>query len=191
MSGNEHLREEQGVPYLDGRLADEERAAVERHLAACADCRTRLAELRGLFAVLAEWPAVEPSAGFAAAARARLEAEAQADAPRQAWWQFGLRPAYAGALSAVVLILLVVVFMPTAPPLGPQTPEPIAAPATNVAESGTTSARGPGEESEAAALATLEPVLLENYELLRDFDVLFESARPEPKNGPKPKRENP
>ena len=61
-----HLKEEQVVPYLDGRLASEEQAAVERHLTACAECRTRIKDLRGLLGVLDEWRGAEVSPGFPA-----------------------------------------------------------------------------------------------------------------------------
>lgn len=158
MKANQHLQEEQIIPYLDGRLAASERGEVARHLESCGECRTQLAELRRLLAVLEEWRAVEPSASFAAALQRRLERAAH---PASSWWaRLHVRPIYAGAL-AVVLLAVVLIGL-----WSPSPPEMV------------TTTQVPSLEVEALGgedLAELEPVLLENYELLREFDILFEA----------------
>lgn len=169
MSEREHIREEQVIPYLDRRLEAGERADVERHLGACTECRTRLDELRAVMEVLGEWPAVEASAGFTAAVRARLEAEAQpaARVPMHRDWRW----VYAGGLGVAAVVLLVVAFWGPVPPT------------TTPAGGRGQTAAVTGEEA-TDELATTEPVLLEDYELLRDFDVLFETqTQKEPGSG--------
>lgn len=49
----EHVAEGTLQAYLDGELAAEENAAVERHVAACVECAAELASLRGAAYVLA------------------------------------------------------------------------------------------------------------------------------------------
>lgn len=169
MSEKGHIREEQVVPYLDRRLEAAERGDVERHLAACTECRTRLDELRVVMDVLGEWPAVEASAGFTAAVRARIEAEAQpaARVPMHRDWRW----VYAGGLGVAAVVLLVVAFWGPVPP-------------TTTPTGGSGQTAGVTGEEASDELATTEPVLLEDYELLRDFDVLFEAqAQKEPGSG--------
>jgi len=47
--------------YLDQALSPVERSSVNAHLATCADCRSRLEELRGTAALLAALPSPAPS----------------------------------------------------------------------------------------------------------------------------------
>lgn len=85
----------------------------KEHLAACAACRTELAELRSTFALLDEWKAPELSPYFDSRLQARLR-EAVAAPPEGLWertksfllFSTGrqLRPALAGALAFVMLI---------------------------------------------------------------------------------------
>ena len=85
----------------------------KEHLAACAACRTELAELRSTFALLDEWKAPEISPYFDVRLKVRLR-EAVA-APPEGFWErtrsfflFStgrqLRPALACALAFVLLI---------------------------------------------------------------------------------------
>ncbi|HVN09746.1 MAG TPA: zf-HC2 domain-containing protein [Patescibacteria group bacterium] len=67
--------ESQLIGYLDGRVTVRERREVEQHLAACADCRARVAGFRGVWKVLEETPAAEPSAWFDARLRQRIAEE--------------------------------------------------------------------------------------------------------------------
>ena len=59
-----HLTDELLNEYLDNELPD--RAPVENHLAACADCSARLAALRTLFAELDSLPELELTHSLAA-----------------------------------------------------------------------------------------------------------------------------
>jgi hypothetical protein len=86
---------------------------IKAHLAACAACRTELAELRSTYALLGEWKAPELTPYFDSRLHARLR-EAVA-APPEGFWErtrsyflFStgrqVRPALAGALAFVMLI---------------------------------------------------------------------------------------
>jgi len=67
--------EAQLIAYLDGRVSVRERREVEQHLAGCEECRERVAGFRGVWRVLEETPAQEPSAWFDARLRQRIAAE--------------------------------------------------------------------------------------------------------------------
>ncbi len=117
-NGREHadreaLRERLSA-YLDGELAPADAAALERHLAACAECRDELAGLREVRALLRALPAPRLPRSFAlpataaphsAAAHAPRPASAPARVPaarlaRAAQW--------VGSLAAVLGLLLIV-----------------------------------------------------------------------------------
>ncbi len=57
---------------LDGELPAARRAAVETHVAECAGCRQRLAELRQVAAGVAALPRLQPSPQFVAEVRCKL-----------------------------------------------------------------------------------------------------------------------
>ncbi len=162
---NTHWREEELIPYLDGRLSATERARLDQHLAGCAPCRAQLEESRALMGVLEEWKAVEPSAGFDAALRTRLEQEKS----RRAAW-FALRPAYAAALVfALLLVIGLSLLQPGPTPSVSPAGGPELSPPAQVAQV------PPTASSEEEDMAVLENrVLLENYDLLEEFDILFE-----------------
>ena len=178
---SEHLREEDFIHYVDGRLDEAERAELDRHLAACAGCRGRVDELRGLMGVLGEWQAAGPSPRFDAALRARL---AEEPAPAPPW--FALRPAYAAALAAAAVLALGVYLWPpevagpmVVPPSVVPPPPPLAR-----ARPPVVARPRPGQPTvqvNDGLAAFNNPVLLENYELLEEFDVLFEPVTPEEK----------
>ncbi len=169
---SEHLREEEFIHYADGRLDQAERARLDLHLAACADCRGRVDALRGLMGVLGEWQAAAPSPRFDAALRARLAEEPESAVP----W-YALRPAYGAALAAAAALALGVYLWPPAPP---EVPAPPVAPGVPPVVK---TARPPATAGQATdELAAFDnPVLLENYELLEQFDVLFEPVPPKEK----------
>lgn len=60
MTDTLHPREHLSA-YLDGALTPAERAAVDTHLDTCADCRARVAELRGVATLLRSLPGPVPS----------------------------------------------------------------------------------------------------------------------------------
>ena len=83
------------------------------HLAACAECRTELDDLRATMVMLDAWTAPEPSPYFDARVRAHLR-EAEQAAPEGLWAHLlgtlrfstgrGLRPALAGAFLFILLL---------------------------------------------------------------------------------------
>jgi hypothetical protein len=87
-------------------------AAIEAHVADCADCREELASLRATFAALDAWTAPEPSPFFDTRLHARVR-EAQAAPPEgfferlRSFLLFStgrqLRPALAGALALALI----------------------------------------------------------------------------------------
>lgn len=175
----EHLREEEFIPYLDGRVSEAERRRLDDHLAACADCRTHLYELRALMGVLADWTAAEPSAGFDAALRARFAEEANRPQP----W-YAVRPAYAVALAAAVVAALgLTLWQPAPPEANPPSVAQTQPPVTVAPAPAPLTQATPAQPAVSDDLAVLEnPVLLENYELLDEFDVLFEPLAEEKKS---------
>src|SRR5437016_295474 len=60
MSTTPHPRAQLSA-YLDGALAPSDRAAVDAHLDTCADCRTRLSELRATSRLIAALPDPRPA----------------------------------------------------------------------------------------------------------------------------------
>lgn len=175
---NMHWKEEEFLEYLDRRVTPKARARLEAHLAACADCRRQLEEMRALRSVLDEWTPAPVSSGFEARLRARL-----ADTrPAPRGW-FALRPAFALGFAAVAS-LTVAVMLWRAPEtevvqVPPHTPLPTA-PATvpSTPESPSVGAATPPTDTETLALLE-NPVLLSDYELLEEFDILFEPLEKE------------
>jgi len=174
---SEHLQEESLVPYLDGRLSAAERARLGTHLAACAECRERVDELRALMGALAEWTLEQPSPAFDAALRARLAEEAE-----QGTGWLSLRPIYGAALAAAVVIASAVALWPPATELPPLPQAPGVAQAPQPGQPSTTTPAQPSQPKSNGtdALAVLDnSVLLENYDLLTQFDILFEPTAEE------------
>src|SRR6516225_10282721 len=69
--------------YVDGRLKENERVEVEKHLADCAPCRLRVQEFSAVSGLLDELPLIEPSLEFDARVHALVAAE---PAPKTSWW---------------------------------------------------------------------------------------------------------
>ena len=65
------------LAYVDGRLKENERAEMEKHLADCAACRVRVNEFRAVSSLLDELPVIEPSGAFNARVHALVAAEPQ------------------------------------------------------------------------------------------------------------------
>ncbi len=116
-----HLTDEQLGARLDGALAVAHAEAVERHLAGCAECRARLAELTALDGALAGALAHDPGeeyfATFAQRVSERIAGAAPVPAAKPArglfaWWSSPRALAWAGgALGACAAVALVVVMM--------------------------------------------------------------------------------
>src|SRR5271170_36302 len=106
------------LAYMDGRAKPAERVEVEHHLASCAACRERLAEFRGIWGVLDEVPAIEPSFGFDARVRERVATEPR-PRPRFA---FFLEPRLAFAAALLIAMTVWVAKMPMSNPGTPLAP---------------------------------------------------------------------
>jgi anti-sigma factor RsiW len=103
--------------HLPDLLLDDAYAAahpeLNGHLAACAECRAELAELRSTFALLDEWQAPEISPYFDSKLHARLREAVEAE-PAGFWERMRsfvlystgrqLRPALAGALACAMIL---------------------------------------------------------------------------------------
>jgi anti-sigma factor RsiW len=142
------------LPYVDGRLKESELREVEGHLASCATCRLRVNEFRAVAGLLDELPQIEPSAAFDARVRARVAAEPV----KQSWWA-AFAPSPRAALAASML-LLAAIWIESRP--GPA---------------------NPGEHAQYAAVnpANIDPndlPLLENYDILANFEPLTELPQP-------------
>ena len=86
------------IGYLEGTLTPEQRAELDQHASACAECR----ELLDAQQLLEEDDVPEVSANF----DARLYARIQQDARQQSWWRFLWRPAIPLAAAAVLAVTL-------------------------------------------------------------------------------------
>lgn len=83
---NLHPEPDQLEAYLEGELADGERATFESHLFACSRCQAELEEWRGLFSALGTLPPIEPSADFADRVMASVHVAAVAARARTRHW---------------------------------------------------------------------------------------------------------
>jgi anti-sigma factor RsiW len=145
--------EKQMMPYVDGRLKVSERREVELHLATCAVCRVRVNEFRAVSGLLDELPQIEPSGAFDARVRARVAAEPV----KQSWWAvFAPSPRAAFAAS---MLLLATIWIGSRP--------------GNV--------NTPTGGSNAVAAQAIDPndlPVLENYDILANFEPLTELPQP-------------
>ena len=133
------------IAYLDGRAGADERREVEAHLAVCADCGARAAEFQRVSNLLDDYKATDPSPYFDARLRGRLAAE-----PRPRWWSLWVpQPRLALATAALLALgVWVSAFPPDVPPTPAQA------------------------EEEFRMIKDMH--VLENYDLLADFDALSE-----------------
>jgi anti-sigma factor RsiW len=142
--------ESQLIAYMDGRASVRERRGVDQHLAECADCRARVEGFRGLWKVLEESPAVEPSAWFDARLRQRIAAE-----PPPALWARLAAWVPQPRLALATLALIAVGCWAALTPR-PNLPAPVAM----------------NEQEEFRMIKNMQ--VLENYEMLKDLDALSE-----------------
>jgi len=139
------------VAYMDGRATEAERIEVDRHLLACAACRTRVEEFSQVWKTLADAPAPQVSSAFDARLRARIAAE-----PPRGWLAW--LPAPRLALAAALLLLLSVWVG------GDRAIDP------NVAMN-----PGPATEEDVRAVKDLQT--LEDLDVLANFEALAELPR--------------
>jgi len=96
------------LPYLDGKLSAQERALVDAHLIACEDCATRLDGFHAVSSALESWEAPAPSAWFDVRLRHRIAAEA---APRGFWCWLGLPvPSFPLGVAAMLFLASLLVW---------------------------------------------------------------------------------
>lgn len=141
------------IPYLDRRLDSAARAEVEEHLGQCAACRARAEEFRGVWSVMDELPAIEPSFGFDARVRQRVAAE-----PQGGWFSW-FAPQVRLAFSAVLLVALTV-WIARRPASNPTSINP------------TPAAAAASSEQDFNAIKNLG--VLENYDVVTKMDALSE-----------------
>ncbi len=89
--------------YVDGRLKEDERLEMEKHLAVCAACQLRVNEFRAVDVLLDELPMIEPSAAFDVRMQARVAAE-----PAKQSWLAWFAPSPRVAFAASMLLLATV-----------------------------------------------------------------------------------
>jgi anti-sigma factor RsiW len=146
--------EKQMLPYVDGRLKVSEQREVEAHLAGCGACRLRVNEFRAVSGLLDELPQIEPSGAFDARVRARVAAEPV----KQSWWAVFM-PSPRAALAAAML-LLATIWIGSRPvnQVNPNNPA--------------------GTRDQAAAIDPNDLPVLENYDVLANFEPLTELPQP-------------
>jgi len=91
---------------MDGRLKENERIEVQRHLADCASCRLRVEEFSAVSGLLDELPLIEPSSEFDARVHALVAAEPVPKASWWAWLHFSPRIALAASFLLVMALYL-------------------------------------------------------------------------------------
>jgi anti-sigma factor RsiW len=145
--------EAQWIAYLDGRANPRERREAEQHFAACAACRARLEEYRGVWKLLEEVPAPDPSPWFDAQLRQRVAAE---PAPSGLRRLLGWLPQPRLAVATLALVVLGF-WVALAPPQPQRTVPPAIA---------------MNEQEEFKMIKNMH--VLENYDVLKDLDALNE-----------------
>ncbi len=137
--------------YVDGRLKENERLDVEKHIADCAPCRLRVHEFSAVSGLLGELPLIEPSREFDTRVHARVAAEPEPKASWWAWMHVSPRIAFAASMLLVMALWL-----------GYRTGAPVA---PNIAD------------NDQAMMQDL-PVL-EDHDVLQNFEPLKDLPAPE------------
>jgi len=153
------------LDYLDGRAKPAQRHAVEEHLTACVECRTRAEEFRALWNALDDLPALSPSAAFDATLRARIAAEPV----RRGFWDWLPSPRHAFAVTALVAMSVWISSMPRV--------APNQAPAAQITGQlpRQSSPRISAQLSGDADFGMIRDLpVLENYDVVSKFDALSE-----------------
>lgn len=163
-----HLREEDIVPYLEGKLPASRRADLEGHLKGCGDCRAHLAELRSVMAEMDEWVVSEPPetlVSFDAAVRTRVAAEGDAGFGWLAGWMQP-RPAWGLALGVFVLGVAGLWMLPR------DTVTPAFDGIAVIEADVDAIFQAPGDDGVVAD----DGLWMADYELIQEFDALFEDG---------------
>jgi hypothetical protein len=100
----DHLRPEEFIEALDGQAE----ARASEHLAACAECRAELDELRAMMRESAGVEAPAPSPLFWDHFSERVRVATSTLPAREAWWESLWRPAAAFAAAAALLAAVMV-----------------------------------------------------------------------------------
>ena len=161
--------------FTHGMLGPEEADRMRRHVADCGECARASEEYRRLDSALDDWNTAEPSPWFDAKVRARVAASENGNS-----WFLGfgrLRALAAGVVAVVLIMVAVVVFN------HPKVAE-INQPASSQQHPVATSAQSQPLEKTEALRQPLPPEeqlkmdenlsLLEDYEVVADFDALSE-----------------
>lgn len=160
--------------YVDGALADDQRAVVDAHLATCARCREEVEAAGRAVSALAALPEEPVPLGVTAPVVAEAERSRRTSARQRPAWE---RFQWAGGLAAAAALLLVAVVL--LPQLTGRSAD------DGAAEGG--SARAPTAEAGDAALgATAETVQLEVLDRDLDDEDLRRLARDAAEAAPAP-----
>lgn len=184
--------ETNAIMYLGGKLPPAQRDALEGHLAVCPACRERVQGFAQVMGLLGEWQNVQPSPFF----QTRLTARLKEEPVSQSWWaslwqeralpepgRRGFRPAarplFAVALAVVMTVALVVFrYLPAPLPV-----EPIGRanrPLGITDPSAVTVASTAGDDQPGYQDLPQDLPLLEDWEVLRNFEVLQELGNTNP-----------
>jgi Putative zinc-finger len=107
MKGCRDIQEELSA-YVDGELTPARRADIEAHVASCAPCRQKLAELKAVAAGVAALPKMQPATGFLADVRRKIEG---AEKPEPVAWQdYLFRPYWLKVPLEVAVVITMVTF---------------------------------------------------------------------------------
>ncbi len=151
---------------------------VRTHVSGCAHCRGIVEQYQKLEAALEEWKPVEPSSWFDARLRAAVE---RAEAPSSAGWLGLLRvrwlaPALATVLVAVGSVVVLRQSRHASHPALSQAGQKAAAPAVQAPAQPEATEAEAGQE-ELSLYRNL--AILEDYDMLADFEVLSELPKSE------------
>jgi anti-sigma factor RsiW len=92
--------------YVGGRLKENERLEMEKHLAECAPCCLRVNEFSAVSTLLDELPLIEPSPEFDMRVHARVAAEPERKANWWAWLHVSPRIAFAASMLLLMALWL-------------------------------------------------------------------------------------
>ncbi len=147
--------------YIDGRLKENEQRDVEKHLAGCPACTVRVNEFRLVGSLLDELPIIAPSAAF----DVRLQARIAAEPVKQDWWSWlGAAPR---VLVAASMLLLATVWVGHRP-------------LDHTDMGNMANVTNPNSGNETQVVPDQDLPVLENYDVLANFEPLTELSKDVP-----------